>query len=186
MSEGAKRPACRPHAWKVPEAGDDDLICLKCGRCMGLLEETSEIIRESIFGARVRHYGTEPGEEFRQAFNVAYLDALDRCRNAGRGAVSVEVERREPELTKDLRLRIFNFVRFGMKPERVGDRVGVSLETVEGVLGPYKDRGDLIQDGDKWREPESEQTRARRERLERRERPGSWWTKLLRKEGNHE
>ena len=32
----------------------------------------------------------------------------------------------------------------------------------------------------------SEQTRARRERLERRERPGSWWTKLLGKEGNHE
>ena len=116
MSEEKKKlGGCRPHAWKVPEAGDDDLICLKCGRCMGLLEETSEIIRESIFGARVRHYGTEPGEVFRQAFNVAYLDALDRSRNLERcgedGAVSVEVERRErrePELTKDLRLRIFN------------------------------------------------------------------------------
>ena len=62
MSEGEKRPACRPHAWKVPEVGDDDLICLQCGRCMSLLGEVTETIRESILGARVRHYGPEAGE----------------------------------------------------------------------------------------------------------------------------
>ena len=63
MSEGEKRPACRPHAWKVPEVGDDDLICLQCGRCMSLLGEVTETIRESILGQgcgttgrkRVRH-----------------------------------------------------------------------------------------------------------------------------------
>ena len=126
MSEEKKKlGGCRPHAWKVPEAGDDDLVCLKCGRCMGLGGNIRDHPGVNLRG-KGAGYGTEPGEVFRQAFNVAYLDALDRSRNLERcgedGAVSVEVERRErrePELTKDLRLRIFNYVRFGMTPEQV-------------------------------------------------------------------
>ena len=78
----AARPApakCRPvHDWKMPEIGDDALVCNACGRSMDFMSEMTPNLRASIINGRQRHYGDAAGEEFQAAFDAAEADAKRR------------------------------------------------------------------------------------------------------------
>ena len=83
---------CSPHDWKVPEVGDDALVCQTCGRELRLMDDLTDWLRGSILGARSRHYSD--GERFRKALAKAYDDAARRRFPETRGKSILEAVHR--------------------------------------------------------------------------------------------
>ncbi len=72
----AGRP-CRPHWWKTPEIGDDELTCAECGRSMRFSEINSDV-RASVVNGYERRHGREAGRAFSEAYFAADRDHSDR------------------------------------------------------------------------------------------------------------
>jgi hypothetical protein len=77
---------CRPHNWKLPEVGDDALVCLECGRSLDFVAELTPNMRASIVNAAER-FGPGGADQFREALHAAQGAALERWEAQRRGAV---------------------------------------------------------------------------------------------------
>lgn len=61
-------PGCRPHLWRVPEAGDGGLICEDCGRYLDREADITPNMRVSIVAGVERRMGPEVADQFRGWF----------------------------------------------------------------------------------------------------------------------
>ena len=72
-----KPDKCRPHSWKTPEIGDDNLECTECGRKIDLME-ISVNVRSSILNSIEIRRGPDPLDEFKAALTAAVDDRRTR------------------------------------------------------------------------------------------------------------
>ena len=70
-------PPCKPHPWKVPEVGDDGLICERCQQNL-LFVNIRPTVRCNIVNAVRKHRGKVVGWTFKHAFDAAQSDAIRR------------------------------------------------------------------------------------------------------------
>ena len=74
--------ACRPHDWKLPEVGDDAVVCVTCGRAISYVFELNAHMAGRIVGAYARRNRDHRGD-FGHALTEAQADAIRRWKEAG-------------------------------------------------------------------------------------------------------
>ena len=69
MTNKQTKTKCNPHNWKLPEVGDEGIICINCGRFLHFYNDITPNIRSSILNSmELRKY---PMGTFSEAFYKA-------------------------------------------------------------------------------------------------------------------
>ena len=69
---------CRPHVWRVPEIGDDGLMCENCPRKLDYGTEMTTLKYVTICNAYADRHGAVAGNRFRTALVATWAAAGGR------------------------------------------------------------------------------------------------------------